>query len=149
MIDGVEITPLRKIPDERGYVMQMLRADSPAFRGIGEVYFSAVYPSVVKGWHRHLTNTLSYTAIKGMVKVVLYDERPKSPTHGELLELFVGDQDYKLVTVPPGVWNGFKGMSAPEAIVAVCMTNPYDPAEIERLDPFANQIPYKWDLKHG
>lgn len=149
MIDGVLITPLKKIPDERGYVMHMLRADSPAYRGFGEVYFSAVYQGVVKAWHRHLTNTLNLTAIKGMVKVLLYDERPESPTKGELLELFVGDQNYQLVTIPVGVWNGFKGISAPEAILAVCLADPYDPAEVERLDPFDNHIPYKWDLKHG
>ena len=51
MIEGVRITPLRQIPDERGTVMHMLRADAPHFEGFGEIYFSWVYPGAIKAWH--------------------------------------------------------------------------------------------------
>ena len=149
MIEGVQVTPLRKLPDERGYVMHLLRSDSPAFRGFGEVYFSGIYQGVVKGWHLHRVCTLNYAAVRGMVKVVLFDARDGSATKGELMELFIGDHDYQLVTVPPGVWNGIKGVSAPDALVAICLDVPYDPAEVVRVDPFENEIPYDWSLKHG
>jgi dTDP-4-dehydrorhamnose 3,5-epimerase len=82
-----------------------------------------------------------------MIKLVLYDDREDSPTRNELLELFLGDQNYALVTVPPGVWNGFKGLGVTPAIVANCATEPHDPAEIERLDPLSRRIPYRWDVK--
>ncbi|HEU0073605.1 MAG TPA: WxcM-like domain-containing protein [Dehalococcoidia bacterium] len=144
----MQITPLLRIPDERGYVMHMLRADSPVYRGFGEVYFSVVYPGVVKGWHRHRDCTLNYTAVSGMVKVVLYDERQASATKGEVMEIFIGDQNYQLVTVPRGIWNGIKGTGTKEATMAVFMDAPYDQAEFERLDPFENHIPYDWSLRN-
>ena len=60
MIDGVKIVPLRQIPDERGKVMHMLRADAEHFSGFGEIYFSMVYPGAVKAWHLHRRMTLNY-----------------------------------------------------------------------------------------
>lgn len=147
MIDGVLVVPLRKIPDERGSIMHMLRCDDPHFERFGETYFSVVYPGVIKGWHLHKEMTLNYTVVSGMIKLVLYDDRPDSPTRGELQELFVGDSNYVLVRIPPGVWNGFKGIGVTPAIVANCATLPHDPDEVVRMDPFDNQIPYDWALK--
>lgn len=148
MIDGVGIHPLRQIPDERGKVMHMLRRDDPYFQAFGEIYFSVVYPGVVKGWHIHKLMSLNYAVIAGMIKLVLYDERDGSPTRGEIQEIFMGDSNYVLVTIPPLVWNGFKGIGTQPAIVANCATLPHDPEEIERVDPFDNHIPYDWGLKH-
>jgi len=149
MIKGVAVHPLRRIPDERGMVMHMLRADAPHFERFGEIYFSTVYPSVVKGWHLHRRMTLNYAVVSGMIKLVLYDDREDSPTRSEVMELFVGDQNYALVTVPPLVWNGFRGVGTAPAIVANCATVPHDPTEIERLDPWSPRIPYSWDLRPG
>jgi dTDP-4-dehydrorhamnose 3,5-epimerase len=149
MITGVAVHPLRRIPDERGMVMHMLRADAPHFERFGEIYFSTIYPNVVKGWHLHRRMTLNYAVVSGMIKLVLYDDRDDSPTRSELMELFVGEQNYVLVTVPPLVWNGFKGVGTVPAIVANCATVPHDPTEIERLDPWSERIPYAWDLRHG
>lgn len=149
MINGVAVHPLRRIPDERGMVMHMLRADAPHFERFGEIYFSTVYPEAVKGWHLHQRMTCNYAVVSGMIKLVLYDDREDSPTRSELMELFLGDQHYALVTIPPLVWNGFKGVGTIPALVANCATIPHDPTEIERLDPFSSQIPYRWDLKHG
>ena len=149
MIDGVAVRPLRRIPDERGTVMHMLRADAPHFERFGEIYFSTVYPGIIKAWHLHQRMTLNYTVVSGMIKLVLHDDREQSPTRSETMELYVGDQNYVLVTVPPRVWNGFKGMGGATAIVANCATIPHDPAEIERLDPFDPRIPYRWDVRHG
>jgi dTDP-4-dehydrorhamnose 3,5-epimerase len=148
VIEGVYLQPLRQIADERGKIMHMLRCDEPHFEGFGEIYFSVVYPEVIKGWHLHKTMTLNYAVISGMIKLVLYDDRPLSPTRGKLQEIFVGDSNYVLVRIPPGVWNGFKGIGVAPAIVANCATMPHDPEEIIRMDPLDNQIPYNWELKH-
>jgi dTDP-4-dehydrorhamnose 3,5-epimerase len=147
MIDGVEVIPLRRIPDERGTVMHMLKRTDPHFREFGEIYFSTVYRDVVKGWHRHREMTLNYACVFGRVKLALYDDREDSPSRGEILEVFLGPDEYSLVVIPPGVWNGFKGMSAPCAIVANACTHPHDPSRSDRLDPFDNQIPYDWSLR--
>jgi dTDP-4-dehydrorhamnose 3,5-epimerase len=146
MIEGVKVVPLRRIPDERGTVMHMLRATDPHFTQFGEIYFSTVYRGVVKGWHRHREMTLNYACVFGRIKLVLYDERPGSTSAGQLLEVFLGPDDYSLVVIPPGVWNGFKGMSDPWAVVANCATHPHDPGRSERLDPFENHIPYRWEV---
>lgn len=148
MIQGVDFHPLKQIPDERGRVMQMLRRDDPWFERFGEIYFSVVYPGVVKGWHLHKVMTLNYAVITGRIKLVLYDEREQSPTRGELQEIFSGEDSYCLITVPPNVWNGFKGLGVQPAVVANCSTDPHDPSEIVRLDPFSDRIPYDWNLKH-
>ncbi len=148
VIEGVQVIPLRRIPDERGTVYHMLKCTDPHFRQFGEIYFSSVYPGVVKGWHKHREMTLNYACIYGRIKLVLYDEREDSPTRDMLMEIFLGDENYALVVIPPGVWNGFKGMNVPYAIVANCSTHPHDPSRGTRLDPFHNHIPYDWAVKH-
>ncbi|MDO8962991.1 MAG: dTDP-4-dehydrorhamnose 3,5-epimerase family protein [Coriobacteriia bacterium] len=149
MIDGVRITPLRQIHDERGKVMKMMTRDDDAFRDFGEIYFSCVYPGAVKGWHIHREMWLNYAVVSGAIKFVLYDSRAGSPTFGEVQELFLSPENYALVTVPPGVWNGFKGTGTETAIVANCATIPHDPGEIDRLDPHDNDIPYDWTRRDG
>src|SRR5258706_1124123 len=145
MIDGVKITPLKQIVDERGKVMHMLRSDSAVFEKFGEIYFSAVKPGAVKAWHIHKTMTLNYAVPHGRVKLVLYDDRPQSPTKGEIQEIVLGADQYHLVTIPPNIWNGFTGLGSDMAIVANCATLPHDPNEIERLDPHDKKIPYRWN----
>jgi len=151
MIDGVKVIPLRQIADERGKIMHMLKSTDPHFEKFGEIYFSCAWPGAIKAWHLHKTMTLNYAVISGMIKLVLYDKRPKSPTKGEIMELFIGQDNYCLVIVPPGVVNGFKayGDASRPAIVANCATEPHSPDEITRIDPFSKDIPYKWDIKHG
>lgn len=146
MIHGVNITPLKQILDERGKVMHMLRCDSEVFQGFGEIYFSCIYPGAIKAWHIHSRMTLNYAVPFGHIKFVLYDDRLESSTRGELQELFLGSDNYCLVTVPPMVWNGFKGIGAEMAIVANCASIPHDSSEIKRVNPLDSQIPYNWDI---
>ena len=148
MISGVVLTPLRQIFDERGKVMHMLREDSPVFSRFGEIYFSCTHPGAVKAWHLHKEMTLNYAVIYGEIKFVLYDDRERSPTRGEVQELFISPENYQLVTVPPLVWNGFKGVGNQMAIVANCATMPHLPDEIERLPASDPRIPYDWALQH-
>ncbi len=148
MIDGVQVIPLTRIPDERGTICHMLKCTDPHFQRFGEIYFSSVYRDVVKAWHRHREMTLNYACVFGRIKLVIYDDREGSSTNGELHEIFLGPDDYSLVIIPPEVWNGFKGMSDPCAIVANCCTHPHDPSRSQRLDPVDNEIPYDWAVRH-
>jgi dTDP-4-dehydrorhamnose 3,5-epimerase len=149
MIDGVGIVPLKRISDERGTVFHMLKRTDPHFKEFGEIYFSSIYPGVVKAWHLHDRMTLNYACLVGDIKLVLFDERQDSKTRGETQVLYLGTRSYVLVTVPPGVWNGFMNVGTEEAFVANCATIPHDPAEIRRLDPHKNHIPYDWARKNG
>lgn len=147
-IKDVEIKILKRIPDERGSIYHMLRSDDLIFEDFGEIYFSKVYPDVIKGWHIHKKMILNYAVIYGMIKLVLYDDRDNSETKGNLMEIFMGEDNYMLVKVPAMVWNGFKGIGDKVAIVANCASIPHDPEEIDRKDPFTEDIPYNWDIKH-
>jgi len=147
MIQDVLVTPLKRIADERGAILHMLRSDDPHFQQFGEAYFSYVYPGAIKGWHFHRRMTQNYAVPCGMIKLVLYDGREDSPTKGELMEVFQGDWNYCLVTIPPGVWNGYKGVGSPFSIVANCATETHDPSEMDRKDPFDPSIPYDWARK--
>jgi dTDP-4-dehydrorhamnose 3,5-epimerase len=149
MIPGVQVQPLRQIADERGKIMHMLRCDAPHFARFGEIYFSCVWPGAIKAWHLHKAMTLNYAVPVGHIKFVLHDARPDSPARGKTVEYFLGESNYCLVTVPPGVWNGFKGLGDKMALVANCATLPHDPGEIVRCEPLNGPIPYDWSLKHG
>ena len=149
MIDGVKVIPLRTILDERGMVRHMLRRTDPHFSEFGEIYFSVIFPGAVKAWHRHRKMELNYAVVSGNIKLVLHDGRKGSPTRGETQEIFMGEDNYVLVKVPPGVVNGFAAVGNERAIVANCASLPHDPAEIERIDPFDPAIGYTWDRKYG
>jgi dTDP-4-dehydrorhamnose 3,5-epimerase len=149
LIDGVVIKKLNKIPDERGSIYHMLKKEDKEFNGFGEIYFSTIYPGVIKAWHIHEEMELNYAVVSGDIKMVLYDDRPKSKTKGQLMEIFLGDRNYLLIKVPPKVWNGFKGIGVKEAIVANCATLSHRPDEIKRLDPSSKNIPYDWSLVNG
>ena len=149
MIAGVEIFPLKRIQDERGVVMHMLKESDTHFQKFGEIYFSVIFPGVIKAWHLHSRMTINYAVVAGNIKLVVYDQRPESKTRGQLQEIFFGQINYQLVRVPPGVVNGFTAVGGEKAIVANCADIPHDPDEIVRIDPFTKTIPYDWKLKHG
>jgi len=151
MIQGVKTKLLRVIPDERGRVLEILRADDDLFIRFGQVYVTTTYPQVVKAWHYHKVQTDHIVAIKGMIKLVLYDPRKDSPTRGETNEFFIGDFHPLLVQVPNGIYHGWKCISEGEAIVINVPTEVYSyhaPDEY-RLPPHGNDIPYDWSRKDG
>lgn len=149
MIDGVHVKQLKLIPDERGFLYEMLRSDDPFYQQFGQCYLTAVYPGVVKGWHWHKLQTDHFVCVKGMAKVVLYDRREDSPTHGEVNEFFMGERNLVLVVIPRGVLHGMKGTGTETAMIINLPTHPYDPTDPDefRVDPHDNDIPYDWDQK--
>jgi len=149
MIDGVKIIPLKQIVDERGKIMHMMKATDEHFVGFGEIYFSCSWPGAIKAWHIHQSMTINNVVISGHAKLVMYDLREDSPTYKVLQEVFFGESNYVLVQMPPGIANGYKSYGDKMVILANCASEPHDPDEIIRVDPFNNDIPYDWDLKHG
>jgi dTDP-4-dehydrorhamnose 3,5-epimerase len=149
MIKDVHVIPLKTILDGRGMVRHMLKSSDPNFKQFGEIYFSVIFPDAIKAWHIHKKMELNYAVISGNIKLVLFDARSDSPTRGELQEIFMGEDNYVLAHVPPGVVNGFMAIGGEKAIVANCSTIPHDPAEIERIDPFDPKIGYDWGIRHG
>ncbi len=150
-IEGLRIKSLRVIPDERGWLMEIMRADDSFFEKFGQVYLSVAYPGVVKGWHYHKVQRDNMCVIKGMAKLVLYDAREDSKTKGNIVELFIGDKNPLLVSIPPGVMHGMKGISPEPAMFINVPTELYDyenPDE-HRVAPHSTEIPYDWSRKDG
>jgi dTDP-4-dehydrorhamnose 3,5-epimerase len=151
MIDGVVVKKLKVIPDERGRLMEILRCDEEVFGRFGQVYMTTTYPDVVKAWHLHKKQDDFITCVKGMLKLVLFDDREGSPTRGEVNQFFIGDYNPALVKVPRAVLHGWKCISRDEAIVVNVPTEPYDPEHPDeyRVDAHVNNIPYEWVRKDG
>ncbi len=151
LIDGVKIKKLRLLPDERGHLMEILRNDDECFEKFGQVYITTAYPGVVKAWHYHKLQDDNMTVIKGMAKIVLYDDREDSPTRGFINEFFVGDQNHILVHIPKFIWHGFKCISEEECIILNVVTECYNyqkPDEY-RKPPHGGDIPYDWARQDG
>jgi dTDP-4-dehydrorhamnose 3,5-epimerase len=146
MIDGVKVTPRKPIPDERGRLMELLRSDEPDFEKFGQVYMTTAYPGVVKAWHYHKRQVDNFICIQGMMKVVLYDAREGSPTHGEVNEFFMGIHNPIRLRIPKGVYHGFKCISTDEAVVINVPTEPYhrDRPDEHRAPAHDPSIPYDW-----
>ena len=143
-IEGVIVTPLKIISDDRGSVMHMLRNDSNVFDKFGEIYFSTIFKDKIKAWHLHREATLNYACIFGKVKLVLFDERKTSSTFGHYQEIFLSPKNYSLISIPPNIWNGFKGDFDEFSIIANCLNLPHNEKEMVRLDINEKRFTYNW-----
>jgi dTDP-4-dehydrorhamnose 3,5-epimerase len=149
MIQGVMIKQLKPIPDERGRLMEMIRKDDDIFVKFGQIYMTTVNPGTVKAWHFHKLQLDNFVVVKGMLKLVLYDSRPKSKTNGEVNEFFMGEHNNIAVQIPKNVYHGFKGISETETIVINMPTESYNPKNPDeyRLPAHTKEIPYEWARK--
>jgi dTDP-4-dehydrorhamnose 3,5-epimerase len=145
-IKDVIITKLKIIKDDRGSVMHMMRRDSVIFKSFGEIYFSTIFKDSVKAWHLHKETTLNYACVSGKVKLVLFDDRNKSSSKGVYEEIILSPKNYFLITIPPNIWNGFKGLDNGESIIANCLNLPHDEKEMVREDPLSVKFHYNWEL---
>jgi dTDP-4-dehydrorhamnose 3,5-epimerase len=146
-----QVKDLNLIPDERGFLMEILRSDDPLFQRFGQAYVTAAYPGVVKAWHYHERQTDHFCVVKGMAKVVLYDPRPDSPTRGELNEFVIGELKPRLLVIPPLVYHGYKNIGTDLVLLLNLPTELYDyhnPDE-HRLAPHSSEVPYDWSRKDG
>jgi dTDP-4-dehydrorhamnose 3,5-epimerase len=151
LINGVKVKRLVVHPDERGRLMEILRADDEVFLKFGQVYVTTGYPGVVKAWHFHKQQADHFTCLHGMVKLVLFDPRKGSPTKGAVNEFFIGPHNPLLVRIPPGVYHGFKAIDVHESIMLNIPTEAYRPADPDeyRLPAHTKKIPYDWARQDG
>ena len=61
-----------------------------------------------------------------------------------IYETELGRNNYKIITIPPYIWYGFKGLSNSVSIIANVIDHPHDPKESESLDLYDGSIPYSW-----
>lgn len=145
LVEGVTITELRQIGDDRGAVLHMLRCDAPEFSRFGECYFSEVLPGSVKAWKRHRVQTQNLAVPVGRIRMVIYDDREGTATRGQVQVLELGRPDaYFRLRIPPGLWYGFACLCATPALLANCADFPHDPTECDFRSINDPEIPYQW-----
>ncbi len=143
-LHGVLVRPLLRIEDRRGSLLRMLRVDDPGFERFGEIYFSGIREGTVKAWRRHSRVTSNLAVPLGTVRLVLHDDRAGSPTRLQTMVIEIGERNYVLVTIPPGIWTGWQCLGGDYALVANCATEPHDDAEVEREAHDSTRVPYLW-----
>lgn len=151
LIDGVEARRAKVIPDERGRLGEILRADDPWFEKFGQVYFTTTYPGVVKAWHFHKIQTDHFYVAKGTIKIALYDDRKDSPTYSQVNEIYLSQHCPGLLRIPPGIQHGWMCIGQTESYIinVVSEMYNYDKPDEYRTDPHENHIPYDWTRKDG
>ena len=148
-IQDVIIVKKNIIPDERGSIMHMIKKTDSEFIKFGEVYFSTAYPGVIKGWHLHTKQTQNYVVVEGMIKLVLLDKRKGSNTYELLEEHYLGEMNYSLCQIPPGVANGYKVIGNKKAIICNCSDLVHEPDEMLRYSPEDKSFSdYNWEIIH-
>lgn len=146
LIDGVIVEPLKEITDERGAVLHIMRNDSPLFSGFGEVYCSLTLPRAVKAWKRHRRQVQHFAVPIGVLRVVLFDSRPDSPTKDLLEQHILGrPTHYNLLRIPAGIWYGFQVRGDQQALIVNLVNIPHDPEESERLPLLEGPIKFNWE----
>ncbi len=150
MIHGVETKRLVQHPDDRGYLAELLRADEPIFSGFGQANVTLTYPGVVKAWHYHRQQDDLWVCVRGMLRVGLYDMREDSPTHKQVQELYIGEQNPMLVKIPVGVAHGYTVVGSEPAILIYVVTTPYDPNAPDefRIPWDSPDIPFDWSVRN-
>jgi dTDP-4-dehydrorhamnose 3,5-epimerase len=145
-IAGVLIQPLKLLPSARGRLMEVQSRDDAIYPGFGQVYVTSTRPGIVKAWYRHHRQTDQIAPITGIVKLVLYDNRPDSLSHASVTEILLDESAPQLVQIPTGVWHGFKAIGSTEAFLLHLNSVPYSalaPDE-DRLPADDASIPYHW-----
>ena len=146
MIQDVQVKKLKAIPDERGFLMEILRRDEDLFESFGQCYVTLVHPRVVKGWHYHKKQVDHFACLAGTAKVVLYDAREKSKTYGKIDEYIMSLENPIVLKIPTYVYHGFTAEGDRDAMILNLPTEPYhykEPDEF-RASPFDKTIPYHW-----
>lgn len=144
-IDGVIIRNLKKIPDTRGTIMHGVRNDN-ILNDFGEVYFKKLYKDIINGWHIHEKLVLNFICVYGMIKVVMCDVREQSASKGVIQEVFIGDDNYVLLHIPPGIANASTVIGTDFAIMCNVASEAHDEKIVyKRIDPLSDEIEYDWN----
>ena len=135
-VKQIFITPLKRIQVSGGDVLHGMKCSDPGYIDFGEAYFSIVESGAIKAWKRHRRMTLNCVVPMGTVLFAFIDEE------GAIREEIIGTNRYVRLTVPPGIWFGFKGVGNKANMVLNIANIPHDPNEVERLSP--DDLDYIW-----
>ena len=141
IIDGVLLTPLRKIFHPQGDVFHGIKKSDAGYVDFGEAYFSTVTQGEIKAWKKHLQMTLNLVVPVGKIRFVLFDDRENSPTKGIFNEFVLSLENYARLTIPPQIWMAFQGLDEQNLLLNIADLE-HSPDEIERKTLL--EINYSW-----
>lgn len=142
LIDGVLITPQKRILNPGGDILHALKRTGSGYVGFGEAYFSTVHAGAVKGWKRHRRVTLNLVVPVGIIRFVIHDDRSASPTAGRFADISLGGENHARLTVPPGLWLAFQGCGDGHNLLLNIIDEEHDPSESDNIDLAAT--PFIW-----
>lgn len=141
-IQGVQLTPITRILNEKGDILHGIKSSEDSFNGFGEAYFSHILYKDIKGWKKHEKMILNLLVPCGKIKFVLYDDRVNSKTFNQFNEFLLSVENYQRLTVSPGIWMAFQGMSVEKNLLLNIANIEHDTKEAIACD--INEINYKW-----
>ena len=109
-MDGIILTPLKKIHHPKGDLFHAMKASDVGYEGFGEAYFSNVSQDEIKGWKQHTEMTLNLIVVIGEIRFVIYDGRT-------FFSATLSINNYQRLSVSPGLWVAFKGLSASNTLL--------------------------------
>lgn len=144
-IDGVEVKRVQIHLDPRGTLTEVINFDDPFwFEPVVYSYSLTVNAGRIKGWGMHLRQVDRHYVHCGNLRMVLFDARKGSPTHGNVAMVHLGDESRGIVRIPPGVWHALQNWGSTPAHVINFPTVPYDHANPDKqmLPISTDQIPF-------
>ena len=142
-IDGLILTPLKKIQHPKGDIFHGMKKSDAGFAGFGEAYFSTIKSNEIKGWNKHKRMTMNLVVPLGEVTFVIYDDRERSSSKGSIFRVDLSPSNYKRLTIPPRLWLAFRGNDSNVNLILNVASMEHDPDEIEKLE--LDQIDYNWN----
>ena len=143
---------LKQHTDHRGSLFEIVNFDHPFWADeVVYAYAVAIRPGRIKGWGMHKLQSDRYFLTRGCVRVVLYDGRTDSRTHGQLEEHNLTAEVPSVLAIPPGVWHADQNWGDDDALILNFPTRPYDrdAPDKYRIDPHSGEIPFDWSLRDG
>jgi dTDP-4-dehydrorhamnose 3,5-epimerase len=123
-IEGVSITPIKKICHEKGDVYHALKSTEDSFTKFGEAYFTTVHKGDIKGWKKHTKMVMNLIVPVGEVGFYFHN---RTSSKGEFIQ--VGLSNYVRVTVQPGIWVAFEGLKEELNLILNIASIAHDPNE--------------------
>ena len=146
IIEGVVLTPLKQIKDERGAVFHVMKNNSETFYSFGEAYFSKINENIIKGWKYHKEMKQNFCVPYGKLKLVLFDNRINSASKGGINEIILSDdKNYIRVTIPENIWYSFKCLSDDYCLLLNIANIKHKKNESIQMELNNNIIPYTWE----
>lgn len=151
-IEGVVYARLVSHVDHRGSLTEIVNFDHEFWdEPVIYSYCFTIAPGRIKGWGMHHKQADRYFLASGNVRVVLYDGRVRSPSHGQFAQFHMTGATRALLLIPPGVWHADQNWGDTEAVMINHPTRPFDHADPDkhRIDPASGLIPFDFTLPDG